>query len=291
MELRVLKYFLAVVQEENITKAAEILHITQPTLSRQLMELEEELNTTLFIRGKKNIILTEDGMLLRQRAMEIIELADKTKNDFMQQKNLISGTISIGCVESLSTRFLIEIIEKFSKEYSNVQFDFYNGYVDDIKERIDKGLIDIALLLEPAEISKYDYIRLPQEERWGILLKSDDSLAEKELITLEDIKGLPLILPKRVVVQNEVINWFGSKITNPHIFATYNLFSNAILLVEKGLGYAVCLDGALSIQNNNKTKFIPIEPKQITKGIFVWKKNQVFTSATKLFIDKIKNAF
>lgn len=223
MELRILRYFLAVVREGNITKAAEILHITQPTLSRQLKELEEELGTNLFIRGKREIKLTDEGLLLDQRAKEIIELADKTERQFMEHKNLIGGVVSIGCVESRATLFLPELLEKFSIKYPQVQYDLYNGYADDIKEKIDKGLIDIGLLLEPVEISKYDFIRLPQKERWGVLMKKSDSLAKKESITLEDISVFPLIIPKRAIVQNEIANWFDGDFDKLHIFATYNL--------------------------------------------------------------------
>lgn len=288
MELRVLKYFLVTAQEKNITKAAEILHITQPTLSRQLMELEEELNTTLFIRGKREITLTNDGIFLKERAEEIIELSEKTKKDFANQKEKLTGTISIGCVEAISVDILIKAIENFSKKYPNVNFDLYNGYGNDIKEKIDKGLIDIGLVLEPAEISKYDFLRLFQKEKWGILMKADDEIGNKKTISMADVSKENLIIPKRGAMQNEILNWFHSKGQTPFIFATYNLFSNAVLLVEKGLGKAVCMDGALSIKNNEKIKFIPFEPEVITKGIIIWKKNQVNRTCISFFIDEIK---
>ena len=291
MELRILRYFLAVVREGNITKAAEILHITQPTLSRQLKELEEELGTNLFIRGKREIKLTDEGLLLDQRAKEIIELADKTERQFMEHKNLIGGVISIGCVESRATLFLPELLEKFSIKYPQVQYDLYNGYADDIKEKIDKGLIDIGLLLEPVEISKYDFIRLPHKERWGVLMQKSDPLAQKESITLKDISMFPLIIPKRAIVQNEIANWFDGDFEKIHIFATYNLLFNAILLVEKGLGYAVCLQGALSVRDNSTTCFVPFTPERNTKSVLIWKKNYIFSSASSLFIQTAKILF
>ena len=291
MELRILRYFLAVVREGNITKAAEILHITQPTLSRQLKELEEELGTNLFIRGKREIKLTDEGLLLDQRAKEIIELADKTERQFIEHKNLIGGVISIGCVESRATLFLPELLEKFSKKYPQVQYDLYNGYADDIKEKIDKGLIDIGLLLEPVEIWKYDFIRLPHNERWGVLMQKSDPLAQKESITLKDISMFPLIIPKRAIVQNEIANWFDGDFNKLHIFATYNLIFNAILLVEKGLGYAVCIQGALSIRDNSTTCFIPLTPEHTTKSVLIWKKNYIFSSASSLFIETAKMLF
>ena len=291
MELRVLRYFLTVAREGNITKAAEILHITQPTLSRQLMELEEELRTNLFMRGKRHITLTNEGLLLNQRAKEIIELADKTEREFMEQKNLIGGVISIGCVESMAALVLPELLEAFSMKYPQVQYDLYNAYADDIKEKLDKGLIDIGLLLEPVERSKYDFIRLPQQERWGVLMQRSDPLAQKEFITLKDISAFPLIIPKRTIVQNEIANWFDDDYNKLHIFATYNLLSNATLLVEKGLVYAVCLQGALSIRDDSATFFVPFTPEHTTKSVLIWQKNHIFSSASSLFIQTAKMLF
>lgn len=288
MELRVLKYFLVTAQEKNITKAAEILHITQPTLSRQLMELEDELNTTLFIRGKREITLTDDGLFLKERAEEIVELSEKTKRDFINQKENLTGVISIGCVEAVSTEKVIDVIEKFSKKYPNVQFDFYNGYGDDIKQRIDKGLIDIGFVLEPIEISKYEFIRVSQKEKWGMAVNIQSPLAQKDFISLEEIFSYPLILPKRGAIQNEIVNWFNSHSLEPKIFATYNILSNAVILVEKNLGYAVCMEGAFSLKNNDKVKFIPFEPEKIIRGIFIWKKNQMPSLSVSLFIDEVK---
>lgn len=288
MELRVLKYFLAVVQEKSITKAAEFLNITQPTLSRQLMELEEELKTQLFIRNKKSIILTDEGLLFQQHASEIVELSEKLKNSFLSSKNEILGIITIGCAESLGTNILIDEIAKFTKEYPKVNFDLYNGSADDIEEKLNKGLIDLAILLEPLQLLRYEYIRLPQEETWGVLLNKNNILSENKSLSLEQIKDYPLILPKRGVAQKEILHWFNGMELTPNIFSTYNIFSNSILLVEKNLGCAICLDGALGIHNNDKIKFIPLNPKKITNGIVIWKKNQIFSPAVSLFLEKLK---
>lgn len=291
MELRVLKYFLVTVQEKNITKAAEILHITQPTLSRQLMELEEELDTVLFIRGKREITLTNDGMFLKERAKEILELSEKTKNDFANKKSMINGTISVGCVEAVSTDGFVDTIKIFSEKYPNIQFDFYNGNGDDIKEKIDKGLIDVGLVLEPIELSKYEFIRIEQKEKWGVAVNSESILAEKNCVSLEEIGQYPLIIPKRGEIHNEIINWFKNNSLEPKIFATYNLLSSAVIPVEKDFAYAVCMEGALSLKNNEKIKFIPFEPEKFTRGVVIWKKNQMPSPAVSFFIDEIKNAY
>ena len=182
MEIRVLKYFLTVAREESITKGAEILHITQPTLSRQLMQLEEELRVQLFIRGKNKIILTDEGMLLRRRAEEIVDLVGRTEKEFDEHDNLIGGEIFIGAGETNAMHTLADLIKEFNKEYPQVKYNLYSGNADDIKERIDKGLIDIGLLTEPVNIEKYDFIRLPNKEAWGVLMQKDSPLAKKEYI-------------------------------------------------------------------------------------------------------------
>lgn len=291
MELRVLKYFLTVAQEKNITKAAEILHITQPTLSRQLIELEEELNVKLFIRGKRNITLTNNGLFLKERAEEILTLSKKTKNDFLNNKNIIKGIISIGCVEAECIKDFVETVKIFQNKYPNVQFDLYNGYGDDIIEKIEKGIVDIGVVLEPIDISKYDFIKLSQKEKWGLLVNIKNPLAEKNEISLNEFFSYPIILPKRGAVQNEILNWFSEKMINPNITAFYNLLSNVVILVEKELGCAVCMEGALSIKNNKNIKFIPFNPERTTNGVIIWKKNKILSPCVSLFIEEIKNAY
>lgn len=291
MELRVLKYFLTVAQEKNITKAAEILHITQPTLSRQLIELEEELNVKLFIRGKRNITLTNNGLFLKERAEEILTLSEKTKNDFLNNKNIIKGIISIGCVEAECIKDFVETVKIFQNKYPNVQFDLYNGYGDDIIEKIEKGIVDIGVVLEPVDISKYDFIKLSQKEKWGLLVNIKNPLAEKNEISLNEFFSYPIILPKRGAVQNEILNWFSEKMINPNITAFYNLLSNVVILVEKELGCAVCMEGALSIKNNKNIKFIPFNPEKTTNGVIIWKKNKILSPCVSLFIEEIKNAY
>lgn len=220
MELRVLKYFLMAAREENITKAAALLHLTQPTLSRQLMQLEEELGVKLFHRSKHRIILTEDGMLLKRRAQEIILLSDKTVQELSHKKDVLSGEIAIGCGETKNMKFLSEQIRKFQQKYPLVQFNIHSAIADDIKERIEKGILDIGLLMEPVEVGKYEFIRMPQKEKWGILVRKDSELAAKEGIHPKDLVEAPLIMVKRELVKNELASWFGDYYEEIQIAAT-----------------------------------------------------------------------
>jgi DNA-binding transcriptional LysR family regulator len=291
MDIRVLRYFLAVAQEGNITKAAANLHITQPTLSRQLMELEAELKTNLFIRGKRQITLTDSGILFQQRVKEIISLLDKTERDLSEQKNLITGVVAIGCVESIVSRILPDLLEGFSAQYPMVQYELYSADGDDIREKLDLGSIDMGILLEPIETAKYDYIQLPFIEKWGILMRRDDILAQKNSICIEDILELPLIVPRRSIVQEEIASWFGIENTKLHIIASHNLLTNALLLVERRLGYLICVKGAYTIRENDSFSFVPFSPERTSGHVLAWKKNRVFSKATSLFIQFIKGTY
>lgn len=223
MELRVLEYYLMVAREENITKAAELLHITQPTLSRQLAQMEEELGVRLFTRGKHSITLTEDGMLLKRRAQEIVDLADKTRRDLKHDEQELSGKISIGSGEVKSMHVLADWIAKFHCQHPKVTFDIYSGTADEIKEQLEKGLMDIGLLAEPVDVTKYMFIRLPEKARWGVLVRKDSAIAEKEYVTAKDLADIPLLVPKRSSVQNELANWFKDEYDRVNVIVTYNL--------------------------------------------------------------------
>lgn len=290
MELRVLKYFLAVAREANIIKAAKMLNITQPTLSRQLIQLEDELDAQLFIRGKNKITLTEKGMLLRRRAEEIVDLAEKTEKEFLQDGDLIEGEIFIGSGETNSMHNLAKIMKGFYDEYPQVKYNLYSGNADDIKEKIDKGLIDIGLLTEPVDISKYDFVRLKEKEVWGVLMRKNDLLATKDYVTANDLVDKPLINTRRSIVQNDIFNWFGEDYDKLNIIATYNLIFNAAVMVEEGLGYAITLDKLINFNDETNLCFKPFSPKLETGTVVVWKKHQIFSSATSKFIEKIKNS-
>ena len=288
MELRVLKYFLTVADEGNITRAADVLHVTQPTLSRQLMELEDEMGTPLLIRGKRSVTLTDEGFLFKQQAETIVELADKLERTFADRKDIICGTIRIGATEAVGGRTLALCMKEFHEKYPDVQFDLYNGMADNIKEMIERGLLDLGLVMEPIDTAKFEYVRLPQKETWGILIRRDHELARKETVTLEEIKQYPLIMPGRENAKNQILHWMQCEERHLNIPAYYNILSNAALLVEAGMGCAVCLDGALSIHADPELCFRQIFPLYITRSVVMWKKNHLFSQAASLFIQAVQ---
>ncbi|MCI8364870.1 MAG: LysR family transcriptional regulator [Eubacterium sp.] len=279
MEIRVLNYFLMVAREENITKAANLLHITQPTLSRQLMQLEEELGVKLFVRNSHNISLTEDGLLLKRRAQEMITLAEKTKQELMREEE-ITGEIAIGSGELQGMEIFAKMMEKFRQSYPEVHFDMYSSNADEIKDRIENGLLDMGLLMEPVDVSKYEFARMPQKEQWGVIVRKDSPLAGKDFVTPEDIAEFPLITTKRAMVLNELHNWFGDGADGLNIVSTYNLIYNSIMQVKQGMGILLCLK--LDVNTEGVT-FIPLSPALEMGTVLVWKKNQTFSPALEAF--------
>lgn len=288
MELRVLKYFLTVAREENITKAANLLHITQPTLSRQLMQLEEELGIKLFHRGRHNILLTEEGMLLRRRAQEIVDLTDKTEKELAYGVETVSGEISIGCGETQNMKPLCEMIAAFQEKYPEVVFHIYTAIADDVTERLENGVLDMGLLLEPVEISRYHFVRMPLEEKWQVLMRKDCPLAEKERISPSDLAGVPLIIARRQSVRNLLENWFGNVAEGMRIASTCNLSHiNQSIMVESGIGAALVMDFSC---NDQTLCLRPLEPEIVSGCVLVWKKNQVLPLALTRFIDHMKTS-
>ena len=285
MEIRVLKYFLMVAREENITKAANLLHLTQPTLSRQLMQLEEELGVSLFRRSKHRIILTEDGMLLRRRAEEIVSLAEKTKDDFQHKQEQLAGTIAIGSGELQSSQFLAKLLTAFQKENPLVTYTIYSGNSDNIKERIERGLLDVGLLQEPVDISKYSFLRTPVQEQWGALMREDSELASKNWVSPADLADMPLLLPGRENLQNELLNWFGTYAGGLLSIASGNLLYNQASLARESGGCVLTLNMACSYPG---LRFVPLFPEIKSGTVLVWKKTQIFSSAAAAFIDYSK---
>lgn len=276
-----------VAREENITKAAQLLHVTQSTLSRQLMQLEEELGVRLFHIGKHSVTLTEDGMLLRRRAQEIAALSEKTISELKNKGDMLSGEIFIGCGETRSMEILSENIRNFREIYPLVQFHIYSATADDIKECIEKGLLDIGLLTEPVDISKYEFIRMPGKERWGVLVNPDSPLYVKESVSPADLSGIPLIMVQSNSVKNELANWFGDIYEQLDVAATYNLILNAASMVKEGVGTAVCFDLGMMY---GELRFIPFTPQLETGSVLVWKKNQAHADTLRLFLQFVKNA-
>ncbi len=288
MEIRVLRYFLAVVREGGINRAAEILHITQPTLSCQLSQLEEEVGVKLFHRGARKITLTNEGILLRRRAEEILSLVDKTEKELIEQEDCVDGKIVVGCGELAAVQLLPDLFKTFSKKYPLVSYDIYTANADLVKEQMERGLVDIGILLEPIDIGKFDFIRLNRKERWVVLMQPDDPLAEKEAVVASDFEGKPIILPRRMNVQNELANWFGDSFEHLRVLFTSNLSTNSAIMVRKGLGYSFVIEGAVPFWDRNEIVYRPLYPELSANSVIAWEKQQPFSLAVTKFIEHIK---
>lgn len=284
LEFRTLKYFLTVAREENITRAATLLHLTQPTLSRQLIQLEEELGVKLFRRSQHHIILTEAGMLLRRRAQEIVELTEKTAQELRPDKEIV-GKISIGSGDLKSMSFLAEMLSEFHIQYPKVRYEIYSGNSDGIKERIEQGLLDIGLLLEPVEISKYEILRLPLKERWGIFVREDSPLAQKESVFPEDLVDSPLILASRELMQRELLRWFGPYGDRLWVVASGNLPYNLLQLAKKGLGVFISIELDYSCEG---VRFVPLSPSLESANVLAWKKAETFSLEMDAFFEFVQ---
>lgn len=282
MELRVLNYFLAIAREENFTKAAQQLHVTQPTLSRQIAQLEEELGVELFVRSNHNIILTEDGMILKRRAQELLSLADKTKRDFLHKEENLAGTISIGSGEFQSTRCLTDCIAAFRKKHPLVKYEFYSGNAGNIRDGIERGLLDIGLMSEPIDIRKYDFVSMPVKEQWGVLVRHDSPLAEKDVVMPQDLLGVPLITALGEFTESNIGKWFGEYTGQMNIVAKGNLLYNEAMLAESNIGVVI---GIRLNYRYDKLKFIPLSPALKSATALAWKKEQIFSAATTAFIE------
>ena len=288
MEIRVLRYFLTVAQEESISRAAEALHITQPTLSRQLAQLEEETGVRLFRRGPRQTTLTEAGMLLRRRAQEIVELAGRTAAELPRQSRELEGTVTVGTGEVAGTETLARLCGTFRELHPRVSFDIYTAAADAVKERMEQGLIDVGLLLEPVDLARYAFIRLPGRERFVLMMRPDDPLAQKASVTREDLAGLPLILPRRLNVRSELASWFGENFSSLHIAFTGNLSTNHLPLVHQGCAYAICSEGIAAARNPAYVVSRPLEPALTTGTVIAWKRGQPFGRAAEAFIEHIR---
>ena len=284
MDLRVLRYFLAVAREQNITAAANSLHISQPTLSRQLMELEAEFGKTLMIRGNRKISLTNEGRLLRKRAEELIALADKTKAEMTLSDAEIGGDIYIGGGEADAFRLIAKLAKTIQADYPNVNYHLISGDADDLSEKLDKGLLDFCVFVEPADITKYEFIRLPATERWGIVTRKDSSLAGKTVISPKDIWDLPLIISRQTEQDKIIQKWLQKDMIRLNIVATYNLYYNAGLMVEEGVGYMIGIDKLAD--TGGDLCFIPLDLDYEIHFDLVWKKYQTFSRAAELFLSK-----
>lgn len=290
MDLRVLRYFLMVAKEQSFTKAAEQLHITQPTLSRQLAALEEELGRKLFDRSGRSVTLTSDGQLLKRRALEIVDMEDKILSEFKGDEESVEGKITIGCGEFMAVEILAEICKSFKEKYPLVQFAIHTGTADAILEMMSKGLVDIGLFLEPVNTEGLDYIRIPESDHWVVTLRADDPLAEKSRITKEDLLDKPLILPERANVQSELANWFGKDWEKLNVVCTSNLGTNAGVMAIHGLGYPISVEGATRYWKSELVVQKRLIPEIKPGTVIAWRRNIPYSAVVTRFIEEI-NAY
>ncbi len=290
MELRELRYFLAVAREQSITRAARFLYIAQPSLSKQMQNLEKEVGKQLFVRGARKITLTETGMLLKKRAEELLELYGKTEAELSAPQSGIAGDIYIGGGESRVVRTVAAAANAMQREYPSVRFHFFSGDASDVTEKLDQGLIDFGILVGLGDLSDYEALRLPLTDRWGVLMRRDSPLAAKEFITPEDLADVPLICSQQALRPGSLIDrWFGGNTDRLNVRATYNLLYNASLLVMEGMGYAMGLANLINTENTALC-FKPLSPSVEPHLDLVWKKYAVFSKASELFLDRIRSA-
>lgn len=295
MEIRVLKYFLTVAEIGNITKAANSMHLTQPTLSRQLQDLERELGQKLFVRGNHSVSLTPEGVIFRKRAYEIMDLVEKTEREFSSSKDEISGDIIIGSGETKSIKLIADVMKTIKKDYPKIKFHIVSGDSVDLSERLDKGLLDFCIFIKPFNLERYKYINLNEKDTWGILLRQDDVLAKKKNVKIEDLLDLPLLVSRQALKQtsdkNSVFHWFGDKLEKLNIVGTYNLIYNAAIMTENKIGYALSLDRLINDTVNSPLTFRPLSPRLEVEVAIAWKRNQVFSKPAKLFLEELQKTF
>lgn len=284
VELRVLEYFLAVAREQNISKAAEYLHLTQPTLSRQLKDLENEFGKPLFIRGKRKVTLTEDGIYFRKRAEEIVSLARRTEAEMKNPDNIVAGDLYIGAGETDAIRHIARVVTALQQRYRGIRFHLVSGDSADLTERLDKGLFDFCLLMGAVDQSKYEYMELPFRDRWGVLMRKDDPLATRKTLTPKDIRGKPLIVSRQMSHNTQFAKWLG--LSEMQVVATYNLVINASIMASEGMGYVLLLDDLINTQGRDLT-FVPFEPEQTLGMTLVWKKYQTMSKAAEAFSEAL----
>ena len=289
MELRVLQYFLAVAKEQNISAAAQSLHLTQPTLSRQLKELEEELGKQLMIRGNRTITLTEEGMLLRKRAEEILELVDRTQREVTRSDDTVSGDIYIGTGETDGVRQIALSANRLQAAHPGIRFHIVSGDAMDVCEQLDKGLLDFGVLLGDMDKAKYRYMELPMKDIWGVLMRQDSPLARQDSVCPEDLWDKPLILSRQVDNKSGLYRWLRKDPVQLHTVATYNLIYNASLMVDEGMGYAFTLDKLVNT-TGSRLCFRPLNPKLELGMYLVWKKSRIFSKAAERFLQQLQDS-
>lgn len=292
IEVRVLRYFLAVAREQSISGAAELLHLSQPTLSRQLMDMEETLGKKLFIRGNRRITLTEEGMFLRKRAEEIVDLVDRTEAEIISSDEIISGNVYIGAGETDGFRTLMTIAKSIKANYPDIRYHISSGNAEDVLEKLEKGLLDFGLLIDPVGIEKYESLTLPITDTWEVLMRKDSPLAAKEAIEPKDLWDKPLLISRQVFTEKKGLStWIDQDIAKLTIVSTHNLVYNASVMVEEGFGYAITLDKLIKTPEDGLLCFRPLKGADKAHLVIVWKKYQVFSKAAELFLKQLQETF
>ena len=287
MELIQMKYFLAVAREESISKAADFLYITQPSLTRQIQKMEKEVGQPLFTRGKK-MRLTEAGQLLRRRAEEILSLYEKTERELICPQASIGGDVYIGGGETRAMKYLLDAAQKMREHFPNIKLHIHSGDIADVCEHIDKGLLDFGLVIEPADLSRYESLRLPYCEVWGLLMEKTHPLAAKESISPQDLRGIPLIQSRHSLLRSNVTEWYRSVSEELNVVATYNLIYNAALMTQSGIGCVLSIDGLVNTTGESKLCFRPLTPPVTAHVDVIWKKYQLFSQAAQIFLQFLR---
>ncbi|MEO1770365.1 LysR family transcriptional regulator [Candidatus Enterococcus ferrettii] len=287
MELRVLNYFLAVVREKNITNAANFLHITQPALSKQLKQLEDELGVILFQRGNREIELTDEGRFLANRAKEILDLVEKTTLNISSEE-VVTGSVAIGGGETEAMQVVAKAIKKMKRKHPDIKIQLYSGNGDYISEMLDNGLLDFGLVIDPVEKQRYNYFKLNEVNQWGLLVREDNPLAKKQSLAVDDLRDIPLLIADQTLVDNRIAEWAGVSLQNFQVVGTYNLLYNASLMVKEGLASALCIDGIINTSASTLV-FIPLEPDLISNLNIIWKKDFLPSKAASVFLDNLKS--
>lgn len=286
MDIRVLRYFLAVAREQSFSLAAQRLYLSQPTLSRQLRELEDELGKKLLIRGNKGVTLTEEGMMLRKRAEEIVELLDKTEQEVRNSSDHVSGKIYIGAGETYAIKLIADTARKLQEDHPGIDYSIYSADGTDVLERLDKGLLDFGLIFQHPDAAKYESIEIPLKDTWGVLVRKDHELAGASSLKLEELKDYPLIIPRQPNHNTMISDLVMKHAPDAHIAAEYNLVYNASVLVDEGLGCAVTFDRLINTSGDSRVCFIPFEPKIEATCSFVWKRYSIFTKPAEVFLSQ-----
>lgn len=291
MELRVLNYFLAIAREQSIVHAAEALHLSQPTLSTQIKNLEEELGKQLFIRGTRGtrkVTLTEEGMILRKRAEEILDLVKRTENEITLNDDIIVGDVYIGTGETDGVRLMAKAAKKLQEHYPGIRYHIYSGNASHVMEQLDKGLIDFGIIFGDVDLTKYNSLDTTYSDQWGVLMRKDSELAEKETISPKDLRNTPLILSQQEARGGTLTQWLGREVGELNITATYNLIFNASLLVDEGLGYAIGYDKIINTTGDSSLCFRPLSPQLESRLQIIWKKYQLFSKPAGKYLEVLK---